>query len=480
MGPFGVFAAFVLFVVAKSSEAPTPPAKGSHTSMSPAKPQKPEAPYNVILISFDTLRRDFVHAYGYPKRLTPTIDALARRGVKFLDAYANCGWTLPQHLTMITGCEPIHHNVVHLQSENALSPEIPTLAQLFQKAGYMCLGFGNWNGYGGSWGHGFSRGMSFYTNLFPFNNMMEQAVPMVRETLRIVGKRPFFMYFHTNDTHEPFAPSEPYNSKYGTKYVNRYEGQIDYADHYLGVMLEDLRKLGLGERTLIAFTSDHGSEFEEHGYLEKKFNLYDEIMRVPLILTLPGVLPQGKDVAGFVQSADIAPTILDVCSIEIPKTMDGRSLAAQIAGSRKGVPDVVFAHTKHEMMFYYESFAARTARYKYIRTTPMIKDPEKLEGRGNVGQRYERLNRLARQRGGVYLELYDLAKDPGEQRNVVDEKPAVARDLDARINAWIRRHKFEAVKPLKPSDPDPLPSFQAGARAHAQAASRAATGNPFL
>jgi arylsulfatase A-like enzyme len=439
----------------------------------------PETPYNVLLISFDTLRRDFVRAYGYRKAITPTIDRLARRGVLFRDAFANCGWTLPQHMTLVTGCEPIHHRMVEIMPAHVLGAEIPTLAQIFQKQGYVCLGFGNANQYATACAMGYSRGMSFYTDMFPANNMMERCVPLVSETLRVVGKRPFFMYFHTNDTHEPFAPSEPWNSKYGSSYVNRYEGQIDYADHYLGLILAELEHLGLAERTLIVFTSDHGTELEEHGHLEKKLNLYEEILQVPLILTFPGVLPCRREVSGFAQTSDIAPTILDLCSIAIPAAMDGRSLLPQIAGRKAGIPKTIFAHTLHECMYFYEHFAARTERYKFIRTAPLIPEPRKLQSWCHIDKRFERLSGIVRKRAGVWRELYDLRADPKERENVIDRKPGVARDLENQLNAWIRRHRYAPLKPVRRAAGDLPAELKEDERQRFAAYQRLARGNPF-
>jgi len=190
--------------------------------MSPAK--KPEGPFNVILISFDTLRRDHVHAYGYPKRLSPTLDGLAARGVLFKDAVVNCGWTLPQHITLLTGLYPIKHGILYLRRRCRLSARFPTLAEMFQAKGYLTFGFGNQNGFGGGWQYGFYRGMRHYTTIFPFNNMMELTVEPIAQCLRLAGDTPFFMYIHTNDTHEPFAASEPFGSKWGSSYRNKYEG----------------------------------------------------------------------------------------------------------------------------------------------------------------------------------------------------------------------------------------------------------------
>ena len=404
--------------------------------MTPAKKRIPEGPFNVVLVSFDTLRRDHVHAYGHPKALSPTMDRLAGEGVIFADAVVNCGWTLPQHISLQTGLYPIRHGLVYLRRPKELSRRFATLAELFTDAGYVTLGFGNQNSYGGGWVYGFYRGMGHYTTIFPYNNMMERVVEPVCSAVRLAGSKPFYLYLHTNDTHEPFAASAPFGTQWGTQYPNRYEGEVTYVDHYLGAIVDELGRLGVLDRTLIVVTSDHGSEFQEHGFLEKKLNLYEEISQIPIIMRLPGVLPRGRTARGLCQTTDIPATILDICGLKPPKVFDGQSLLARACGRKQGVPKIVFAHTLHETMFQYEHFSARTDRYKLIRTVPLVTRPERL-GSG-AGERFARLAEVAQRRRGVWRELYDLKTDPGEQTNLMDRRPKIARDLETKLDRWIR------------------------------------------
>lgn len=392
-------------------------------------------PFNVILISFDTLRRDYLHAYGHPKPLSPTMDKLAEDGVLFEDAVVNCGWTLPQHVTLLTGLFPIKHRIIYLRRRCRLSARFRTLAEVFRENGYLTFGFGNQNVYGGGWKYGFYRGMSHYSTIFPFNNMMEQAAEPIIGCIRYASSMPFFIYIHVNDTHEPFAASEPFGSKWGSSYQNKYEGEVTYVDHYFGMIVEELQRLGLYERSLIVVTSDHGTEFKEHGFLEKKLNLYEEISRIPLILSLPGVLPAGKRVGGQCQTADIPATILDVCSVAVPEQLDGRSLLPRILGKRVKPLEIIFAHTLHEAFYRYEHFSARTKQYKFIRTVPLNAHPAQMKG--NVGERFSRLAQVAQLKRGVWRELYDLKDDPAETRNIIGAQGEVARDLEKELNRWI-------------------------------------------
>ena len=411
-----------------------------------AKPKRAvaKAPYNVVLVSLDTQRRDYVHAYGHPKKLSPVMDGLIRNGVMFDNCVVNCGWTLPQHTTLITGAYPIKHGQIFLDRVRRLDERFTTLAEVFRNAGYMTYGFGNQNGYGGGWEYGFDRGMRSYTTAFPYNNMMELTPEAIGSSLRAAAGTPFFLYLHTNDTHEPFAASEPFGTMWGGSYINKYEGEVSYVDHCLGKIFEQLAELDVLDRTLIVVTSDHGSEFAEHGFYEKKLNLYDEIARIPLIMSLPGVLPKRATVPGLCQTSDIAATILDICSLPIPKSADGPSLLPRIQGKRKRGWPIVFAHTHHEKWYNYEHFSATTERFKFIRCAPFNKRPEKIKG--NVGERFARLLKVAQTTTGYCRELYDLKADPAEQNNIVATSPKIAADLEKQLNQWIKACRYKPAK----------------------------------
>ena len=417
----------------------------SVTAGTTAKTKAANGPFNVVLVSFDTLRRDYVHAYGHKKPLSPVMDKLARDGVLFEDCTVNCGWTLPQHTTLLTGAFPIKHRQIQLANSGMLRKRFTTLAEVFQKRGYVTMGFGNQNSYGGGWEYGFYRGMLHYTTAYPFNNMMENVPDAIKAALVGAQGKPFFMYLHTNDTHEPFEASEPFGTMWGKSYVNRYEGEVTYVDHYLGKIIDVLKKLGVWDKTLLVVTSDHGSEFAEHGFYEKKLNLYEEISRIPLIMSLPRVLPKGLRLRGLCQTSDIAPTILDICSMPVPDSVDGKSLLPRIEGKRKGGSPIVFAHTYHESVYFYEHFSARTDRYKFIRCAPLKKHPEKLEG--NTGERFARLLQVAQVRNGYWRELYDLKSDPREQHNIIGEKPGIARGLEKKLDAWIKQCGHKPMRP---------------------------------
>ena len=171
--------------------------------------QRAEGPFNVILVSFDTLRRDHLHVYGHPKQLSPALDKLAADGVLFEDAVVNAGWTLPQHVTLHTGAHPLRHGVHFLgkgktdfnvgRYDRLIPSRLPMLAEVFRENGYLTFGFGNQNAYGCGWKFGFYRGMLHYTTVFPFNNMMEQAWEHIAACVRLAGSRPFSRIIHQTE-----------------------------------------------------------------------------------------------------------------------------------------------------------------------------------------------------------------------------------------------------------------------------------------
>ena len=194
-------------------------------------------------------------------------------------------------------------------------------------------------------------------------------------------------------------------------------------------------------------TSDHGTEFLEHGFQEKKLNLYEEISRVPLIFSLPSVLPQGKKIEGLCETIDIAPTILDICNLSIPDWMDGKSLHNRISGEGKS-PKFVVAHTLHETAFYgsYNHFSIRNERYKFIRARSLLKCPMELSG--TPGERFRRLNSVAEFKNGFWQELYDLKKDSSEKKNIISSTPLIANKLEKKLAEYISSFNYTEISKI--------------------------------
>ncbi|KPK84337.1 MAG: hypothetical protein AMJ81_05900 [Phycisphaerae bacterium SM23_33] len=426
---------------------------------------------HILLISLDTVRRDYLGCYGHDREVTPHLDRLAEGGVRFADAVANCGWTLPQHVTLLTGLYPLTHGCLLLRDNPPLSWHWTLLAEHLKRHGYRTFaGVSNRNHYGGGACFGFDRGFDEHNPGAEYNRHMDWTERFIVQRLRDHhAAAPCFVYVHVNDTHEPWTPPAPWADMWGSAYRNRYEGELSYVDHHLGRVFAALKEMGLFERTLTVIFSDHGTEFAEHGFYEKKVNLYNEILHVPLLFHCPALLPAGRVVDGLAESADVAPTLCDVAGLPPLPQAQGRSLLPRIRGEGGPAPECVCAHTVHEHQRdggppQFDHYAIHTRDWKFIRLE-VHAQPDALHS--DWKRRCQAIMLRAGRdpaelaRGTVVRELYDLRQDPGEQRSllssaggppdwrseVTGEARAVAADLEARLDEWIAQTRAAAVGP---------------------------------
>ena len=361
--------------------------------------------YNVLLVSLDTVRQDFLGCYGHrPRRapdadVSPNLDALARQGVRMQDAYASSSWTLPSHLSMMTGQTPVVHSVdTDLQ---AFGGPQSTLAEVLRRHGYRTAGVFSGPLLEPLWG--FGRGFERYRRAYGPDAMRfaerhdadptppgedereardvwlrDVSSPRVTATaleeLRELARQPapWFLFVHYFDAHNDYLPPPPYDTRFdpgyagpisGTRvladpllsvrasddddeFVRRasdrdldhlvalYEGEIAWVDAHVGKLLAELDALAVTGRTLVIVVSDHGEEFFEHGGLGHRRTLFEEVLRIPLLLRLPGVLPAGKVVPGPVSTADLMPTVLDLLDLPERQAWSGsRSFVPLIDGA---------------------------------------------------------------------------------------------------------------------------------------------------
>jgi arylsulfatase A-like enzyme len=246
---------------------------------------------------------------------------------------------------------------------------------------------------------------------------------------------------------------------YGPSYHNRYAGQLSYVDHYLGRVFASLSELGVWEETLIVIFADHGTEFAEHGFYEKKVNLYNEILSVPLIFHCPSRLPAGRVVEGLVETAQVAPTIAELAGLDPLPTAQSNSLVDRLRGTGNRALPYVCSHTRHEHQrdggpAQFDHYAIQTPSFKLIRLQVHV-DPGQLHSdwqfRMQATMIRTRQDPGKLRAGTVIRELYDLRFDPQEQRSLlatgiagpyprqVSEKraTAIAAGLEAELDAWI-------------------------------------------
>lgn len=363
----------------------------------------------VVLISIDTLRSDHLPAYGYKGVATPHIDALRADSVLYQRAYSHVPLTLPSHVTILTGMLPAGHGV-HDNVGFRLKDSTATIQELLKKNGYAT---------GGAISAfvlrketGIARGFDFYDDeVEPLGS--EKTISRVqrdgRRTARALESwldartdKPFFAFLHLYEPHTPYTPPEPYFSRY----PNHYDGEIAYADEIVGEFLADLKQRNVYDKSLIILLSDHGEGLGEHGEDEHGIFLYREALQVPLIVKLPHKAKAGATVATPVQLLDVFPTILERTGTPAPTS-----------GSRSGQSLLAFLDGGRQRQIYSESYYPRFA-FGWSDLHSLI-----------VGD--EHFIRAPQP------ELYDLAGDPAEKRNIVQLNRRASTRLAAAIEPLI-------------------------------------------
>ncbi len=298
---------------------------------------------NVIVYLVDTLRADRLGAYGYDRPLTPEIDAFAGGATLFENAVAQTAWTRPAVASVFTGMWPAAHGVN--QTRDRLSEQTETLAEILSAAGYDTVAYvANPNVYRR---FGLAQGFDIYRHLEGPRERSDRVNVEVRAWLDQRDRgRPFFLYVHTVDPHDPYEPPESYRERFapGSEEVlalskkarwqiaNRgvlsdlYDAEIAFNDASFGELRADLEARGLWNDTMVVFLSDHGEEFQEHGAWTHGRALFSESIRIPLIVKWPRQ-KRGERRADLAQQIDVPSTILSELGLARPDAFEGRDLA---------------------------------------------------------------------------------------------------------------------------------------------------------
>lgn len=243
---------------------------------------------NVVVISIDTCRADYLSCYGFKRRTTPNIDALAREGVLFKSALSPVSMTLPAHSSMMTGTYPPTHGV-HLNNGERLDDSNITLAEILKAAGYHTAAF--ISGFTLDSRFGMNQGFDTYECNFSKKvegHLSERTGEEVNQSaLPWLGEHsttPFFLFLHYFDAHAPYEPRLPYSVDYAD---DLYSGEIAYVDFCIGQVVDRLRALGLYDNTLLIITSDHGESLGDHGEETHTYFAYNSTLHVPLVVHMP-------------------------------------------------------------------------------------------------------------------------------------------------------------------------------------------------
>ncbi len=361
----------------------------------------PRQPLSIVLISIDTLRADHLGCYGSDEVHTPNIDALAQRSRRFEWCFSAVPITLPSHTTMLTGLYPLHHSVRD-NGTFTVPGTIPTVATRLAAAGWTTIGVVG--AYPITARFGLSRGFDVWDEeldqrsdqLLPLAFTQRSADSVTRAALRRLKRHaddgPVLLFVHYFDPHRPWTAPAVYARQYRD---NGYGAEIAFTDAWIGELLRGIETLGMAGRTAVILTADHGEGLSEHEEETHSFLLYNGTVRVPLMVSAPGLEPGVE--SGPVSVADVAATILDLAGVE-PMPMDGRTLLAPQPPDR---------------LIYMESLAGRL-QHGWNDMRGAVAGDRKLVL-------------------GPEPELYDHAGDPGERHDLHAAEPGVVAELQQRL-----------------------------------------------
>ncbi|NOU93299.1 sulfatase-like hydrolase/transferase [Paenibacillus sp. LMG 31456] len=413
----------------------------------------------IIMISLDTLRADRLGCYGYGKPTTPYIDQIASEGVLMERAYAADIPTEVAHSAIFTGSIGLTTGLIsHGSDLSYLSKSVEWLPSILKAAGFTTGAVDNLYNMK-EW---FARGYRYYMNSsgkkrwIDGRTVNDLALPWIKEH----KDEDFFLFLHYWDAHTPYLPPDSYITPFygegknpydkGNSSMNRayghpaypffkhhhynqlgpvtdadyisalYDAEVRYLDDLIRELDEYLMNVGIREETLLILFGDHGESLTEHDIYWDHCGLYEQTVHVPVIMRWPGHIPVAKRVKGFVQHADLMPTILeavaaeaetgiDLSALRKPDNLDGQSLWSSINGEADGTMDEVFLSE----CAWQAARAIRTERYKLIRNydTGPFQRPEQ--------------------------ELYDLQQDPEELINLAKKLPHMAEELEAKLNVFV-------------------------------------------
>jgi arylsulfatase A-like enzyme len=396
---------------------------------------------NVIFITLDALRPDHLNCYGYKRNTSPNIGALAERGILFKQAISQASWTCPSVSSIISSLYPDHEI---RESGYSLSPKDDNLVRILKSNGYATAIFSN------------AKpvlditldGLKDVFDVFSISSLRADAI--VKSANKWVAendRKPFFLWVYLYDTHLPYSAQPGYFTEFlsdnlhphvnvpitpddGVKnehfsfgslprhaaengitdtsyYIAKYDGGIKFADEQVGLLLKALEDRGLKDNTLIIFFSDHGESLTEHKFFFNHSHfLYEDLIRVPLIIVFPARLPR-MIIEKQVQLINIVPTVREILKIKNNLHMEGRSMLPLIEKKVSQLDTYVFSETSYRP----SPMCIRTEDWKLIRNRrPGDKYPE--------------------------LELYNLKADPRELHNLADVRLEIVASLVKRLKEW--------------------------------------------
>lgn len=390
---------------------------------------------NIILIVVDTLRADHLGCYGYDKPTSPTIDKLAADAVILEDVSAPSPWTLPSHASMFTGLYPSR-----LGLNDQLRPlpkDVPVLASILSKNGFTCAAVVNSLYLDRKFA--FDKGFDDFTYVQENNTSNGDApkiIDLATKWLERNRNKRFFLFLHIFDVHSDYNPLQKYKQQFTTPYsgavtgsteqlmafrqgtfrldsqdlrhlIGLYDGQIRQTDDELKRFFSFIDEQGLFNDSTVIITSDHGEEFLEHGGVLHGRTQYQELLRVPFIVRLPGAAG-GKRLQEVVSLVDVMPTICGLAGVKTEAAVEGLDVSPLIRGSGAKLPQrFIFAEADHNNA---KDDIKRMVRF----------ERHKLHHDRLVGS----------------FELYDLSDDPAEKKDTAAAQAGIVTSLREELDKF--------------------------------------------
>jgi arylsulfatase A-like enzyme len=324
--------------VGGDAQDPAPPAPPAFAPVPLSVPKD----FDVVLITIDTLRADHLSSYGYERKTSPNLDAIAAAGTRFAHGWAHAPSTRYSMPAIMTGRLPLDVRYdTSIPGWPGIAKEATTLAEMLAPLGFATGAITSYHYFSG---HGFEQGFQSYDNSNarlhadgaegPAHSHGSSAAENTDKAIAFVdahATQRFFLWVHYYDPHYDYM-AHPEAPAWGDREIDRYDQEIFYTDLHIGRLVADLKARGLWDRTVLVVTGDHGEGFGEHGVTEHGYHLYAAQTKVPLIIRVPGLAPRVSETpAGHV---DIMPTLANLAGAPSSAEMMGHSLVDVLAGGR--------------------------------------------------------------------------------------------------------------------------------------------------
>jgi len=383
---------------------------------------------DVILITLDTLRVDFVSAYKKGKADTPNMDRVAGEGVLFETCIAQTPLTLPSHTSILSGTYPLHHRI--RDNGGFLVPgSLELISEILQKQGLITSAFIASYVLHSKWG--INQGFDTYSDDFDLSRYervslgnvqkrAEEVLANAKKWLKTHKKDRFFTWIHLYDPHTPYDPPSPFKEKFPRR---PYRGEVEYMDQQLGLFFQFLKDEGLYDKSLIIMAADHGEGLGQHNEQTHGFFIYESTVRVPLIIRAPFRFPV-KKVKEVVELIDLAPTILEALDIPVPASYQGQSLLGLMFRDRQRNKDGAYTETYYPRLHF--GWSELKALYYDNHWKYILAPKEELynleadnEEKDSLALKQSYQTRKAKERIQKFIrEKSENAKRPGEAKNL--------------------------------------------------------------